>query len=380
MAFLYGDGIHDDQPAIQELLDSGCCEVALGAPKAHYLLGRTLKIHSFQTLRLPRYAVIRMADDANCPMLENADPLNGNRDFSLIGGIWDYNNRGQAENPIQVPHPEMPEYTGVMFYFYNVKHLRVADLTFKDPVNFCLTLDRASYFTVENLTFDFNHGNPTAVNMDGVHLDGNCHYGLIRNLKGACYDDLVALNADEGSDGPISHIEVDGIFCEDCHSAARLLSVKNAVEDIHIHNVHGTFYQYCIGVTKYYPGKTAGYFDGLVFENIHASKAMRYSFYQKDGTFEFPLIWFEKELLIKNAVIREVYRRETVSQVPLICMEQDTTVENLCLSNIVQESDGTLRPILMENQGHIQALRARGLRSSCGETISGGGTIGSALE
>ena len=29
---LYGDGIHDDQPAIQELIDSGVCEVCLPAP------------------------------------------------------------------------------------------------------------------------------------------------------------------------------------------------------------------------------------------------------------------------------------------------------------------------------------------------------------
>ncbi|MFQ9872304.1 MAG: hypothetical protein ACLRVT_04605 [Oscillospiraceae bacterium] len=103
MAFLYGDGIHDDQPAIQELLDSGCCEVALGVPKAHYLLGRTLKIHSFQTLRLPRYAVIRMADGANCPMLENADPLNGNRDFPSSAGFGIITTGARPKTPSRCP-------------------------------------------------------------------------------------------------------------------------------------------------------------------------------------------------------------------------------------------------------------------------------------
>ena len=33
MYTLYGDGIHDDYPAIQELIDSGVCEVALPVPK-----------------------------------------------------------------------------------------------------------------------------------------------------------------------------------------------------------------------------------------------------------------------------------------------------------------------------------------------------------
>lgn len=31
-AILYGDGIHDDTAAIQELIDSGLCEVSLPLP------------------------------------------------------------------------------------------------------------------------------------------------------------------------------------------------------------------------------------------------------------------------------------------------------------------------------------------------------------
>lgn len=30
---LYGDGVHDDYPAIQEMIDSSVCEVSLPAPK-----------------------------------------------------------------------------------------------------------------------------------------------------------------------------------------------------------------------------------------------------------------------------------------------------------------------------------------------------------
>jgi hypothetical protein len=93
----------------------------------------------------------------------------------------------------------------------------------------------------------------------------------MRNLQGACYDDLIALNADEGTGGPITHIDVDGVYCEDCHSAARLLTVKFPVEHIHITNVHGTFYQYCIGITKYYKGESEGYYDGITLDNIYAA-------------------------------------------------------------------------------------------------------------
>ena len=95
-------------------------------------------------------------------------------------------------------------------------------------------------------------------------MNGNCNYGLIQNLKGACYDDLVALNADEGSRGPITNIRINGIFAENCHSAVRLLTVDNPVEHIHISDIFGTFYTYCIGITKFcFERETTGYFDGL---------------------------------------------------------------------------------------------------------------------
>ena len=51
---LYGDGIHDDAPAIQEMLDSGVSAVVLPAPKKNYAIGSTLVIHSGQSLVLPR--------------------------------------------------------------------------------------------------------------------------------------------------------------------------------------------------------------------------------------------------------------------------------------------------------------------------------------
>ena len=66
---LYGDGIHDDTAAIQELLDSGVAEVHLPAPKAHYCISKTLKIHSCQTLRLAETATVRLLPGSSCAMV-----------------------------------------------------------------------------------------------------------------------------------------------------------------------------------------------------------------------------------------------------------------------------------------------------------------------
>ena len=43
---LYGDGMHDDTAAIQEMIDSGVCEVSLPAPKNFYLISKPLVIPS----------------------------------------------------------------------------------------------------------------------------------------------------------------------------------------------------------------------------------------------------------------------------------------------------------------------------------------------
>ena len=372
MAILYGDGIHDDYEAIQELLDSRNPQIVLPVPAKNYLISKTLKIYSNQQFILPRYTVIRMADMSNCYMMANADPENGNCNFTVEGGIWDYNNKGQGPNPFHYPHPDDPDYIGFMFYFYNVKNFRFAHMTLKDPINFCITLDMASYFTVEDITFDFNYGNPWAENMDGVHLDGNCHYGVIRNLKGACYDDLVALNSDEGSNGPITHIEVDGIFCEGCHSAVRLLTRLNRVEHIHIHNVHGSFYQYCVGFTdldKSVPGDYIGCFNNILLENFHISKAPRIPIHHKDGMGHFPMIWFEDGTSYGNIIVRNINREERVNDIPLVTAEKTTKVDYLKLEDIVQQDSQIEIPAMVMLRGTINKLSTENLVTDTGEAI-----------
>jgi hypothetical protein len=71
MRILYGDGIHDDTLAIQEMIDSGKCEVSLPVPDKYYLISKPLELPSNFRLVLPRYAEIRLAKGSNCVMLKN---------------------------------------------------------------------------------------------------------------------------------------------------------------------------------------------------------------------------------------------------------------------------------------------------------------------
>lgn len=390
---LYGDGIHDDTAAIQEMIDSGACEVALPVPQVCYLISKPLVIPSNFKLKLPRYAEIKLADGANCFMLQNKtvykpakrlreefspvqkelwkfydllspDAADTCHDFEIEGGIWNFNNLNQDENPIYRRKYDERNYLGHMMFFYNVRNFRISNMTFKDPANYAIMIDTGSYFTIENLTFDFNFGNPIASNMDGVHLNGNCHYGVIKNLQGACYDDLVALNAHEGSSGDITNIEIDGIFAENCHSAVRLLAVKQRIAHINISNVYGTYYQYCIGFTKYYSGEFTGCFDAIVLDNIHAAKSERLPIQEAhmgENKFHFPFVWLQSSIHVKNLVINGLHRREHVNPIETIRIDRNATVDYLAVRDLSLENYTGEPCAKLHNCGTIHALYTEGL-------------------
>lgn len=387
---LYGDGIHDDQPAIQEMIDSGVCEVLLPAPKNKYLIKKPIVIPSNFKLKLPRFAEIKLADDANCFMLMNKtvkkpgerlreyltpneknlwyyiDELSEDKEdecssFEIEGGIWNFNNKNQDDNPLQTGKFDERHFLGHIMLFYNVRNFKLSNMTFKDPSNYAVMIEKGSYFTIENIEFDFNEGKPYSVNMDGIHLNGNCHYGVIKNLKGACYDDFVALNAHEGAGGDITNIEIDGLFAENCHSAVRLLTVNHKIEHITISNVFGSYYQYCIGFTKFYPGETTGCFDAVSLSNIHASKSKRLPIQEmhmvKEGTdYHFPFIWIQGETKVKSLSVNGLYRREYENPVATIQIDEKADVDNLVINDVSIENHTDKELPLFKNYGKVKKL------------------------
>ena len=155
---LAGDGIHDDTEAIQSLLDSGVNLIHLPPPAKHYVISKTLIMHSGQELKLDRFTRIRLAAGSNCLMLTNDDHAEGNRNISVSGGIWDYNNQEQAPN-YQLAgraHPSTPDkkvpgqlcdsnraysrdlYRGVAFLFVNVEHFSMTGVTFRDHLRLAI--------------------------------------------------------------------------------------------------------------------------------------------------------------------------------------------------------------------------------------------------
>ena len=377
---LAGDGIHDDTDAIQALLDSGYPEIRLPEPKVCYLISKTLRIHSNTSLILGSTTRILLADHGDCHMIANAEP--DARHIRVEGGIWDMNNRHQTPNCMRVPPaPGEDPVVAFVMSFNRVTDLRISSLTIKDPVIFSITLEYVTYFTVRDVTFDFNYGNPNATNMDGVHLNGGCRFGHISNLQGPCYDDMVALNADEGVGGPIEDIEIDGLFCSDCHSAVRILTRGQWVRRVHISNVFGTFFQYAVGITRYSDEGTVGRCDQISLSNIYASKAVRIPIYGKGPiepatTYVYDILWIEGGIEVGNVQVSNLHRRENVTAIPTVHLLAGTHIELLSIEHCSQENE-TGKPVpFFLNEGTIDKLFLRDIQVKGDETLVNKGSIG----
>ena len=340
---LAGDGVRDDTAAIQARLDSGVSCVYLPPPSKEYLISKTLMIRSGQELRMDRFTRIRLSPKSDCPMLANADydSFATNRDIAVTGGVWDYDNVNQSANFIPtlwggkssadyakkyniLPCPKIfdPRYhTGVALRFRKVRGLTVRGLTVRNPVTFSVQMTDVVNFSIEGIWFDFDKWNPMRINMDGIHVDSNCHYGRIADLHGTTYDDMVALNADEcWCEGPISHIDIDGIYSDYSHRGVRLLSKRPEapISHVSIRNVHGNFWRDAVALTRYDGSRNAprGLFEDIVIDGLSVSKC-----YGPNDHGIFPLLGLEGKIDVKRLVVQNFCRDEHTWDSPSITVD-----------------------------------------------------------
>ena len=404
-AELHGDGVRDDAPAIQEMLDSGRPLVALPEPACEYLIRSTLRIGNGQELRLPPRTRIRLADGSDCSMLANRDFTNGNARITITGGIWDMNNLGQRHNLSALfwmekcvrrrwlnearervqetafrprdgkHHPDY--FQGVCMRLFNVDDLLVRDVTIRNPTTYGIQLWKVRNFKVDEVTFDYAWGNPAKANMDGLHIDGLCERGRITNLHGICFDDFVALNATDGTDnpqyGPISDIVIDGIDCDYCHSAVRLLSrsPEHPIRRVSIRNVKGRFYSYGIGLTYFHLDvKERGVMDDISISDVRMSKSGEPADCWQFA--EFGVIEVEKGVDVGRLTIERLVRDEDHRpECDTIRLKEGATVKTLVIRDCEQINRTREPMVFLHNRGSVGSLALSGtvLRSVPGANV-----------
>lgn len=281
-----GDGVTDCSPAIKKALE---CERELYFPGGTYVITETLLIPSNRHLCLAEDAVIFAADhcfdkEGILSIISNADHINGNENIIIEGGKIDANN---IHNRRQ--HWKYGPNSGLTFCFMRVKNLTVKNLISHNAETYNFRLNRVEDFLIEGITFTAQYLTRC---QDGVHLEGYCHRGVIRDITaeyGTTNDDVIAFTADEAvdayahcrgvEDGPITDILVENITAENCHSPVRILSVEQEISNVTFRNI--TAGVRCHGLNldgsrhtadpifkeENYP-KGIGNLKNVVFENI----------------------------------------------------------------------------------------------------------------
>ena len=122
------------------------------------------------------------------------------------------------------------------------------------------------------------------------------------NVYGTVRDDMVAINANDGScaasQSAVTDIEIDGVEADYSHSAVRLLSAPDPVERIRIRNVRGHFFQYAIGFTHYFPERPKGTFRDITLENVCVGHAPQPPDMWPMG--RSPILFFDKEVRVEG--------------------------------------------------------------------------------
>lgn len=372
---IVGDGVHDDTDGLQALLDTRAPQVRFPQPPAFFLISKTLRIHSGQTLETARSVVIRLKPGSGQMLLTNDDHEKGNENITVTGGIWDMDNLNQppADREYEDGNKKYtPEnYMGVLMRFNNVKNLTLRSLTFKDPESYGVQLGNLHQFTIEDITFDYNLQRK---NMDGVHVHGPSRWGRIANLKGTTNDDLVALNADDGgswemSRGPIEDVVIDGIMAENGWTAVRLLSAGSPIRRIQIQNVFGTYRYNVVALTNYglHPGEPST-FDDISIQNVFCSKSVYELEFKpaEPGWLGHAPLWVQSGAKVGFLTVNNYQRSENLWAAMNIVVEKGASVDSLQLSNLslINRTPGAIH--LLTNNGRIGRLRLYNLFTQTG--------------
>lgn len=339
----------DSTAAIQAELDSGKKVVELKDPL--YLISRTLKIHSGQTLAAGRETRFLLAPGASCPLISNAG--SDDRDICIDGGIWDYDNTRQAPNhwigtdrlwTVREFEKDVPH--GWVLKFRFVRGLTIRNMTIRNPASFSVALSDIDGFLVENLRFEQTTWNPVPLCMDGIHVNGNCHRGIIRNLTGKTYDDMVALNADDSpecsdSHGPISNILIENVTGEHSYRFMRLqCTADSVVENIRIRDIRGSFGSTGVLLSLFYVERN----KYALFRNITVEDMdIEITFPGGDSFGENGGIVVDDRTNVDGLTLRNLRFRMTNENPPdAFHISADSTVRNLCVENLAAERPGRI--------------------------------------
>ncbi|MBQ8879996.1 MAG: hypothetical protein IJY69_04050 [Clostridia bacterium] len=251
-----GDGKADDFAAIQAALQSGDDTVLI--PAGEYHVYSTLTVGSNMHIIADKCARIVMKSKKRRArgefLLSNSDPLFGNENITIEGGIWDGCNTDPAHKK-----PDLFDkngYSGAVINLVGVSGLKLSGMVVSNSVTYYIRMSKIENFIIEDIDFvSDNFG----VNQDGLHFGGGVRRGRVKNIRaltaGQTNDDMIALNADDSVErvenldiqrDAIEDISFENIYAENCYTIVRLLSITAPIRRISFKNISCGFRCYAI--------------------------------------------------------------------------------------------------------------------------------------
>ena len=261
----------DNTSVIQSVLDK-----AKDSPITVFWDGRYsvtgLKIYSNTTViaNAGCGAILRNHSDKSI-FINAGQSFGSEKDSNIVisGGIWN----GNYYNPeirkgAQSKGDSINGLVGC-FRFHGVDNLIVRDAILYKPATYAIAASNVTHLLYENIIVDV--GPDPLINNDGLHIDGNSQYGVIRHCILNTHDDAIGLNADdlylywfdrkgkpsgkvfytEKAAGPISDILIDDITLNSSLFGIRILSGKSRVDRITIRNIKGYTKGYAVVIDNY---------------------------------------------------------------------------------------------------------------------------------
>ena len=215
-SYLSHDGIWT--AALQSALDEHQV-VIIPARDEPYLIDDTIVIPSDRSIRAGG-AVLRLTPECDVIMLRNSSTADGTHrpiaakpdsNISIIGGRFEESRSKRGGYGTSGKYDKERSFYGVstLFFFNNLEHLTLTDVTFAHTAGFALQTGDAKSLVFEHIRFEDCYA-------DGLHINGNTSDILCRDIKGQVGDDLVALNVYDWQNssvdfGPMRYVLCDGL-------------------------------------------------------------------------------------------------------------------------------------------------------------------------
>ncbi len=232
-----------------------------------YTINATINVPSNTSIYIGRgVKLVRLDGGSACTIFQNANPTTGNSNITILGeGVLYFNANGYAAtyaaNSVDCPFfsdlnsaaiPGIVESGGTIFSGSPFVHGIVMDnvdrfyigggLTLMQSDKYIVYGSQCTNFVIDNLDVysddTQNPANGSTLGRDGIHIQGNSHYGVIRNIRGTVNDDGMVLNtrdvgawaATARATGNISDIQYENIALKNQRRSGSVIALYGGLD------------------------------------------------------------------------------------------------------------------------------------------------------